>query len=99
MKDYIDLVLADATVTPNGFKQRPDVFSAPFNSCLKKGDMIIVESDTGVFTYSVKLVISCTIDSDEYAFVRSIHGKDFLRITSKAERFNYSDEDYMKGIE
>ena len=91
MKDYVDLVLADATITPNGFKQKPDVFGAPFNSCLKEGDTVILEADTGVFIYTVRSVITCAQDSDEYAFVRAMHGKDFLCITSKAVKFDYGE--------
>ena len=91
MTKYVDLVLADATITPNGFKQKPDIFAAPFNSCLKEGDTVVVEADTGVFTYTVRSVITCAQDSDEYAFVRAMHGKDFLCITSKAVKFDYGE--------
>lgn len=95
MKDYIDIVLAKSTKTEEEY-----YLSAPFTSGLKKDDIVILEADTGIFTYTVICVLSCAIDSDEYYFIKKAdHNFEFKRITSKAERFNYSDEDYMKGIE
>lgn len=95
MKGYIDLVLCEEAFGSG----RAEIMSAPFNSCLKSGDMVTWEQNGKVFPFRVKMSISVSTDSEEYAFIKALQTEDFLRIAGKVDRFDYSDEDYMKGIE
>ena len=100
MKGYIDLVLCREEYGVN----RALIMSAPFNSCLKSGDIVTWEQNGKVFPHRVIMAVSVSTDSEEYAFIKALHKsmtetEDFLRIAGKVDRLDYSDEDYMKGIE
>ena len=86
MKDYVDLILANGTI-----------LIAPFNSCVEKGDTIFARTATGTYTYVVDSLLSCTRDSDVYAFLRTLNKREFLRATGKGINFVYDESDYDEG--
>ena len=91
MKDYVDLVLLMGC----------GIYQAPFGSDLKTGDTVIVA--TGASNEQIGKVADCisvSTDSEEYRFILAIRGiKELRRVKSCAKDFDYSDEDYIKGIE
>lgn len=81
MKDYVDLVLTD----------KRTVLEAPYCSGLKTGDTVIIEIEASTFLHEVRRVISCSIDSEEYAFIKGIIGLYPSKIKSKAVKFDYGE--------
>lgn len=93
MKDYIDLVLCKEECGLD----RTQIMSAPFNSCLKSGDIVIWEQNGKTFPFRVIMSVSVSIDSEEYAFIKALQKsmtetEDFLRIAGKVSRFNYKGD-------
>ena len=93
MKDYVDLVLCKEEYG----LERTQTMSAPFNSCLKSGDIVTWEQNGKVFPFRVIISASVSTDSEEYAFIKALHEaitetEDFLRIAGKVSRFNYKGD-------
>lgn len=88
MSKYVDLVLV---ICESG---RRTILSAPFSSGIEKGDIVVIESDDcGVSIFKVKRVLTCSVDSDEYHFIKRYHGNEtFSKITGKISRFNYKGD-------
>lgn len=88
MLEYIDLVLV---ICESG---RRTILSAPFNSELEKGDIVVIQSDDcGVSTFKVERVLTCSVNSKEYHFIKEYCGNDtFSKITGKISRFNYKGD-------
>ena len=84
---YVDLVIAKNKVGTF-------VYRAPFCSNIKKGDTVEVNG----FNLEVVDVFETFEDTDLYKFAKTFSG-DLQRVTGKVERFDYSDEDYIRGIE
>lgn len=96
MKDYVDLVLV---------KHAPRdkcayLFYAPFCSGLKENETVIVDTKYGDQLGFVEDVIPTPTDSKEYKFILKVmQVKELKRVKARTNSFDYSDEDYIKGIE
>ena len=66
MREYIDLVLCE---TCNG---KREVFEAPGFSHLKKGEMVIVETENGQDMMNVIQSLCISIKSEELEFINEI---------------------------
>ena len=64
---------------------------------LKKGDLVTID-EAKTCAVEVKECFTVSTESDLYKFVMALCTR-IGRLTGKVEKLDYSDEDYIKGIE
>ena len=87
---FLEIIIVESDV-------RKAIYYAPFASGIKKGDLVTID-EAKTCAVEVKECFTVSTESDLYKFVMALCTR-IGRLTGKVEKLDYSDEDYIQGIE